>query len=146
MNKITGGISKLDNPGKSPRPDSGRKTLCFPYFFCEHTEHWAGGGLCSLVFSFSWPLALAFTAFFLQSRLLEAMALLYSLCRVPGTVRPWSWPEPGWKWSSLAKCLIALWNHLPANSPLPSVRDLYLYFHGLVASHQGFECGPKHHP
>lgn len=40
MNKITGGISKLDNPGKSPRPDSGRKTLCFPYFFVstQNTE------------------------------------------------------------------------------------------------------------
>lgn len=130
MKRITGGISKLDDPGTSPRPDSGRKRawVCVFPILCEHTEHWAGGGLCSSGFSFSWPLALAFTACFLQSRLLEAMALLYSLCRVPGTVRPWSWPGPGRKWSSLAKSLTALWNRLRANSPLPSVRDLHLYF------------------
>lgn len=97
MKRIIVEISELNDPGTSPRPDSGRTRawVCVFPVLCEHTEHWAGGALCSLVFSYSWPLALALTAcFFLQSRLLEATALLYSLCRVPGTVRPWPWPGP----------------------------------------------------
>lgn len=111
---------------KSPRPDSGRKRVwvcVFPVLH-EHTEHWAGGALCSLVFSFSWPLALASTACFLQSRLLEAMALLYSLCRAPGTVRPW--PGPWLEMKLIDKMCHCPLEPLASKEPLPSGRTLSL--------------------
>lgn len=133
---------------KSPRPDSGRKRVwvCVFSVLHEHTEHWAGGALCSLIFSFSWPLALASTACFLQSRLLEAMALLYSLCRCQVQWDPDQ--DLGWKWSSLTKCVIALWSHSPAKSLCHQAGPWACPFSamGLMASQEGFEGAPKHHP